>query len=101
MPKGCLPATSGTIEERVELLVARQLGVDEKKVVPKARLVEDLGADSLDLVELTMALEEEFSLEIPDEDCQKFRTVEDVVRYVQSHVKPQKQTAPPAAKPGL
>lgn len=72
------------IEERVKKIIAEQLGVDETKVVPEASFVEDLGADSLDTVELVMALEEQFATEIPDEDAQKIITVRDAVDYVSS-----------------
>lgn len=76
-----------TVFERVKKVVVEQLGVDEKEVVPTARFVDDLGADSLDLVELVMAFEEEFStpshkVEIPDEDAEKIVTVKNAVEYV-------------------
>jgi acyl carrier protein len=61
-----------------------QLGVDESEVTPQASFVDDLGADSLDTVELVMALEEEFGIEIPDEDAEKLLTVEDVVKYIEA-----------------
>src|SRR5574340_1770892 len=64
-----------TVEERVKKIIAEQLGVEEDEVTPEASFVEDLGADSLDTVELVMALEEEFSIEIPDEDAEKILTV--------------------------
>lgn len=70
------------IEERVIKVIAEQLGVDEGKVVKEASFVEDLGADSLDTVELVMALEEQFETEIPDEDAQKILTVADAIKYV-------------------
>lgn len=72
------------IEDRVKKIIAEQLGVEEAKVVPDASFVEDLGADSLDTVELVMALEEEFEQEIPDEDAQKILTVKDAIEYVTS-----------------
>ncbi|MFC1937160.1 acyl carrier protein [Chloroflexota bacterium] len=77
-----------TIFERLKKIVVEQLGVDEKEVTPSAKFVDDLGADSLDLVELMMSLEEEFSdsshkVEIPDEDAEKIVTVKDVVDYFQ------------------
>jgi acyl carrier protein len=85
--------TTGTVEERVKRIIVEHLGVDEAKVVPKARLAEDLGADSLDVVELVLALEEAFDIEIPEEEGEKLRTVNDVIRCVQSHVKtPKKST---------
>ena len=69
-------------EERVKKIIAEQLGVDLSKVVAEASFNEDLGADSLDTVELVMALEEEFDTEIPDEDAQKILTVNDAINYV-------------------
>ncbi len=74
------------IDERVKKIIVEQLGVEENKVVPEASFVEDLGADSLDTVELVMALEEQFDTEIPDEDAQKILTVKDAVEYVSSKV---------------
>jgi acyl carrier protein len=76
-----------TVFERVKKIVVEQLGVDENDVVPTARFVDDLGADSLDLVELIMSLEEEFSnssnkIEIPDEDAEKIVTVQNAVDYI-------------------
>lgn len=70
------------IEERVKKIIAEQLQVDPSKVVPEASFVEDLGADSLDSVELMMALEEQFETDIPDEDAQKIITVQDAIEYV-------------------
>lgn len=70
------------IEERVKKIIAEQLGVDESKVVEEASIIGDLGADSLDTVELVMALEEHFNTEIPDEDAQKILTVKDAISYV-------------------
>lgn len=75
---------SANIEETVKRIIAEQLGVDEEKIVPEARFIEDLGADSLDTVELVMALEEEFDQEIPDEDAEKIRTVQDAIDYIKS-----------------
>jgi acyl carrier protein len=74
-----------TIEERVKKIVAEQLGVKEDEVTNSASFVEDLGADSLDTVELVMALEEEFDLEIPDEDAEKIQTVNDAIEYITEH----------------
>ncbi|MFS8572940.1 MAG: acyl carrier protein [Clostridia bacterium] len=68
--------------DRVKELVVEQLGVDAEEVTEDASFVDDLGADSLDIVELVMAFEEEFDLEIPDEDAEKIRTVGDAVRYI-------------------
>ena len=70
------------VQDRVIKIIAEQLGVEENKVVPAASFVEDLGADSLDTVELVMALEEHFETEIPDEDAQKILTVQDAINYV-------------------
>ena len=75
-----------SLEERVKNLVVTQLGVDAGKVNTDSSFVEDLGADSLDTVELVMAFEEEFGLEIPDEDAQKMKTVSDVLNYLKGKV---------------
>jgi acyl carrier protein len=69
--------------ERLKKIVVEQLGVDEEQVTPEASFVDDLNADSLDLVELIMSLEEEFGAEISDEDAEKIRTVQDAVEYVE------------------
>ena len=74
-----------SIEERVKKIIVEQLGVKEEDVKPEASFVEDLGADSLDTVELVMALEEEFDIEIPDEEAEKIATVQDAVNYIESH----------------
>lgn len=74
------------VSERVRALVATQLGVEEAEVVPQASILDDLGADSLDVVELVMALEEAFDIEVPDEDVEGIRTVGDVEAYVASRV---------------
>jgi acyl carrier protein len=76
-----------SIEEKVKQLIVEQLGVDEAEVTPTANFIEDLGADSLDIVELVMTFEESFEIEIPDEDAEKIHTVKDSVDYIQSHVK--------------
>jgi acyl carrier protein len=73
------------IEEKVKGIIVEQLGVDEEEVTPTASFVDDLGADSLDQVELVMAFEEEFKLEINDEDAEKIKTVNDAVTYITSH----------------
>ncbi len=73
------------IMEKVKKIVVDQLGVDEDKVVPEASFVDDLGADSLDLVELIMALEEEFGMSISDEEAQKIRTVGEAVDYISAN----------------
>jgi len=70
--------------DRVKELVVEQLGVDAEEVTEEASFIDDLGADSLDIVELVMAFEEEFDLEIPDEDAEKIRTVGDAVEYIKS-----------------
>lgn len=74
-----------TIEDRVKKIIVEQLGVKEEDVTSEASFVDDLGADSLDTVELVMALEEEFETEIPDEDAEKITTVSQVVEYINSH----------------
>jgi len=74
-----------TIEERVRDLVVNQLGVNPEQVTPEASFVDDLGADSLDTVELVMAFEEEFGIEIPDEDAEKMITVGDAIKYLEKH----------------
>ena len=76
-----------SVEERVKQIIVEQLGVDESEVTPGASFVDDLGADSLDTVELVMALEESFSIEIPDEQAEKIRTVKDAVDYINAHAK--------------
>jgi acyl carrier protein len=70
------------IEQKVKAIIMEQLGVSEEEVKPEASFVDDLGADSLDLVELVMALEEEFGQEIPDEDAEKIVTVQDAINYI-------------------
>jgi len=73
------------VEDRVREIIVEQLGVDAAQVTDKAKFVDDLGADSLDTVELVMALEEEFSLEIPDEDAEKITSVQDAIDYIKQH----------------
>ena len=70
--------------DKIKSIVVDQLGVDESQVTEDASFVDDLGADSLDTVELVMAFEEEFDIEIPDEDAQKIKTVKDVIEYIES-----------------
>ena len=79
-----------SVEERVKQIIVEQLGVDEAEVTPSASFVDDLGADSLDTVELVMAFEEAFEIEIPDEDAEKIRTVQDAVTYIEQHAKAKK-----------
>ena len=74
------------VEERVKEIICEQLGVEEDEVTPNAKFIEDLGADSLDTVELVMAFEEEFGMEIPDEDAEKITTVGDAIRYIKEKV---------------
>jgi acyl carrier protein len=78
---------SGTMDvsEKVKSIIVEQLGVEEDEVKESAKFIDDLGADSLDTVELVMALEEEFSIEISDEDAEKIMTVQDAITYVESH----------------
>jgi acyl carrier protein len=73
------------VEQKVREIICEQLGVSEGDVTPQASFIEDLGADSLDIVELVMALEEEYDMEISDEEAEKIRTVQDVVNYIESH----------------
>jgi acyl carrier protein len=76
-----------SVEERVKQIIVEQLGVDEAEVTPTASFVDDLGADSLDQVELVMAFEEGFGIEVPDEDAEKMTTVKDAVDYIDKHAK--------------
>jgi acyl carrier protein len=70
------------LEERVTEIIVEQLGVSKDEVVPEASFIDDLGADSLDIVELVMAMEEEFDIEIPDDDAEKIQTISDAISYV-------------------
>jgi acyl carrier protein len=72
-------------EDRVKEIIAKELEVEPKQLTAEAKFIEDLGADSLDIVELVMALEEEFGLDIPDEDADKLKTVGDAMNYLQQH----------------
>ncbi|HEX6553963.1 MAG TPA: acyl carrier protein [Ktedonobacteraceae bacterium] len=76
-----------TVSERLKKIIVDQLGVDESEVVPGASFVEDLNADSLDLVELIMSLEEEFKLQISDEDAEKITTVQEAEDYIEEHLR--------------
>ena len=73
------------VADKVKSIIVEQLGVDEEEVTPDASFVDDLGADSLDTVELVMAFEEEFGIDIPDEDAEQMRTVGDAVSYLKKH----------------
>lgn len=76
-----------SVEERVTDIVVEQLGLERDKVHPESKFVDDLGADSLDTVELVMALEEEFEIEIPDEEAEKITTLREAISYVEEHAK--------------
>jgi acyl carrier protein len=78
------------VEEKLKQIIVEQLGVDEAEVTSSASFVDDLGADSLDIVELVMAFEEAFDIEIPDEDAEKIKTVKDAVDYISAHSKTSK-----------
>jgi acyl carrier protein len=75
----------GSVEEKVKQIVVEELGVDESEVTPNARFIDDLGADSLDTVELVMRFEEEFGIQIPDEDQEKILSVRDAIEYIEKH----------------
>jgi acyl carrier protein len=75
----------GSLEERLRRIISEQLGVDESQVTPSASFEEDLNADSLDVVELIMQLEEDFGIQIPEEDAEKIRTVGDAEEYIREH----------------
>jgi acyl carrier protein len=75
-----------SVFDKVKEIIVDQLGVSEEAVTPNASFIDDLGADSLDTVELVMAMEEEFGIEIPDEDAEKIRTVQDTVEYIQNKI---------------
>jgi len=75
-----------SVEEKVKNIIVEQLGVDMEAVTPEASFIDDLGADSLDIVELVMTMEEEFDLEIPDEDAEKIKSVNDVINYIKTKV---------------
>ena len=80
-------ADNTTIDQRVKNIIVEQLGVKEDQVTPEAKFIEDLGADSLDTVELIMALEEAFDIEVPDEQAEKLQTVGDVTKYIEENQK--------------
>jgi len=76
-----------SVEKKVKEIVAEQLGKDANEVTNEASFIDDLGADSLDIVELVMAMEDEFGIEIPDEEAEKIKTVKDVIEYIKAHAK--------------
>ena len=76
-----------SVEQKVKSIIAEQLGVGEEEIKPASSFIEDLGADSLDIVELVMAIEEEFEVEIPDEEAEHIKTVGDAINYVTTHKK--------------
>jgi acyl carrier protein len=76
-----------SVEQKVKSIIVEQLGVEESQVTENAKFVDDLGADSLDTVELVMALEEEFEIEIPDTEAEKIRSVGDAIRYIETNKK--------------
>jgi acyl carrier protein len=79
--------TAQNIEGKVKSIIADQLGVSEDEIKPESSFIEDLGADSLDIVELVMAMEEEFEIEIPDEEAENIKTVGDATNYINTHKK--------------
>jgi acyl carrier protein len=74
------------LEDRVSAIVVEQLGVTQEELTPEASFIDDLGADSLDIVELVMAMEEEFDIEIPDDDAEKIQTIKDVISYLKDKI---------------
>jgi len=76
-----------SVEKKVKEIVAEQLGRDVNEVINEASFIDDLGADSLDIVELVMAMEDEFGIEIPDEEAEKIKTVKDVIEYIKANAK--------------
>jgi acyl carrier protein len=76
-----------SVDKKVKEIVAEQLGKDANEIAANASFIDDLGADSLDIVELVMKMEEEFGIEIPDEEAEKIKTVNDVVEYIKAHAK--------------
>ena len=80
-------ADQKTIEQRVKEIIVNQLNVNEEQITPTASFLDDLGADSLDVVELVMQFEEAFDIQIPDEDAEKIKTVQDAITYIESHKK--------------
>lgn len=76
-----------SVEERVTDIIVEQLGLEREKVKPESKFVDDLGADSLDTVEMVMALEDEFKIEIPDEEAEKITTLRDAINHIEEHLK--------------
>ena len=74
------------LEDRVSAIIVEQLGVTKEELTPRASFIDDLGADSLDIVELVMAMEEEFDIEIPDDDAEKIQTIKDVISYLKDKI---------------
>src|SRR4026209_1195732 len=89
-----------SIEEKVKDIIVEQLGDHPEQVTPQASFIEDLGADSLDIVELVMAFEEEFSVEVPEEDAEKLQTVGDVVKYIEEKSSKQQRRLPSWTRQG-
>jgi acyl carrier protein len=79
--------STSSIETKIKSIIADQLGVGEDEIKPESQFIEDLGADSLDIVELVMAMEEEFEVEIPDEEAENIKTVGDAINYINTHKK--------------
>jgi acyl carrier protein len=79
--------TTGNVEQKIRGIIAEQLGVAEDEIKSTSSFIEDLGADSLDIVELVMAMEEEFEVEIPDEEAENIKTVQDAINFVNTHKK--------------
>jgi len=86
MPADSPEGAMASMEERVRAIIVEQLEPAEEEVVPEASFIDDLGADSLDLVELVMRMEEVFDVEIPAEDAENIRTVQDAINYIQQHI---------------
>jgi acyl carrier protein len=85
--EGSIPMSTSQIEAKVKSIIADQLGVGEDEIKPESSFIEDLGADSLDIVELVMAMEEEFEVEIPDEEAENIKSVGDAINYINTHKK--------------
>jgi acyl carrier protein len=85
--EGSIAMSTSQIEAKVKSIIADQLGVGEDEIKPESSFIEDLGADSLDIVELVMAMEEEFEVEIPDEEAENIKSVGDAINYINTHKK--------------